>query len=164
VKHRIIILGKLALVLAMALPLFGGPGFPDWMTGSPSAQDRLFVAIGAGNLGRFDEALYDGASPTAPSRWDALPLGDAAGCGQLEMVRRLLAAGADINATDCNGMTPLMCAAAQDHVEIVELLIRRGADLSCRDSLQRSALEVAICSECPRTAGVLRLAVANSDL
>jgi hypothetical protein len=31
-KQRFIVWGKLALVLAMALPIFWAPGFPDWLT------------------------------------------------------------------------------------------------------------------------------------
>ena len=162
-KQRIIVLGKLALLLAMALPIFRAPGFPDWLTGRPGAQDRLFVAIGEGDMGAFDQALADGASPTARNKWNALPLTDAASLGRLEMARRLIAAGADINAADGIGMTPLISAAGQDHVEVIEFLVRCGADVSRRDSLQRTALDVAIFNECPKTAQALRLAVASSE-
>jgi ankyrin repeat protein len=155
-KQRVIIWGKLAVVLAMAVPIMRGPGFPDWLTGRPSAQVRLFAAITTDDLAAFDQALADGAPPAARNESNALPLGAASDLGRLEMMRRLIAAGADVNAADDNGMTPLIMAARSGQVEAIEMLICCGADLSHRDSFNQTALEVAVGSEWPGAARALR--------
>jgi ankyrin repeat protein len=157
-------MAKLALVVAMGLPLFCEPGFPDWMTGRPGPDERLLAAISTDDLPAFDQALADGASPAFRSESDTVPLTDAAARGRLEMTRRLVAVGADMNACEGRGMTALMLAASRDHVEIVELLVRRGADLSCRDRSHRTALDIAIDYDCTGAAKALRRASTASNV
>jgi hypothetical protein len=157
-----IIIAKFTLVLAVALMVFYPPGFPDWMTERPSANVRLYAAIGSRDLPAFYAALAEDASLSGCSEIDTLPLTDAAGVGQLEMTRRLIAAGADVDATDVTGTTPLMAAAGQDHVEVVELLIRCGANVWCRDLSHRTALDWANDHDSLRVAQVLRRAERQS--
>jgi hypothetical protein len=151
------LIAKFALVIAMALIVYA-PGFPDWMTGRPSANVRLSVAISTNDLPEFAAAMEDGASPSECSEGGTLPLTDAARFGQLAMMRQLIAAGADIDAVEADGITPLMAAAAEDRVEAVELLICCGAKVSCRDR----ALDWANGSGCTRAARVLRRAERQS--
>jgi len=55
----------------------------------------------------------------------ASPLHDAAAAGDINAVRRLLAAGADVNEKDRFGFTPLDIAALRGHDDIVALLSRQ---------------------------------------
>ena len=57
----------------------------------------------------------------------------AASVGNIEAVKRHLAAGADVNAKDVDGLTPLFFAVYYDHNEIVELLIAHGADVDTEE-------------------------------
>ena len=163
-RQQIIPLAKFALVLAMGLPLtvFRTSTFPDWMTGRPSPDVRLRVAIGFDDLFEFELALADGASPADRGEFERCPLADASSAGRLEMSRRLIAAGADTNAADDHGMTPLMWAASLDFVEVTELLIYSGADVSRRNLLHRTALDMAIANDCAGAARALRRASATS--
>ena len=67
----------------------------------------------------------------------------AAGEGDTECVRTLLAAGADINEVDENGRTALMMASDYGHAPVVRLLIEAGADLEKADKGGDTALEIA---------------------
>ena len=58
------------------------------------------------------------------------PIHDAAVFGNIEAVKKHLAAGADVNAKDENGETPLHLAATK---ETAELLIAEGADVNAKD-------------------------------
>ncbi len=54
----------------------------------------------------------------------------AASQGDLDGIRRLLAAGARIDSSDIDGYTPLICAVSADQPEAVSLLLERGADVN----------------------------------
>ena len=60
----------------------------------------------------------------------AISIHDAAMTGNIEAVKRDLAAGVDVNAKDKYGWTPLHWAAREGHKKIVELLIDKGADVN----------------------------------
>jgi hypothetical protein len=149
---------RFGLVLAMAAVIYYAPVLVDWVVGRPSPNGRLYAAIGTRNLAAFAAAVADGASVHARTEADSFPITDAAGLGQIEMVRRLIAAGVDVNVAERHGMTAVMCAALQDRVDVIELLIRHGALLSCRDELDRTALDLAIQSGSTRAADALRRA------
>ena len=53
--------------------------------------------------------------------------------GNIEAVKRYLAAGTDVDARDAEDKTPLQHAAYWGHKEIAELLIAKGADVNARD-------------------------------
>lgn len=57
----------------------------------------------------------------------------AAGRGQVQFVRELIAHGADANAADLDNWTPLLNATRAGHIEIVELLLENGANVEHRE-------------------------------
>ncbi len=57
--------------------------------------------------------------------------------GDIEAVKRHLAAGMDVNAKDDNGWNPLHLAAENGHKEIAELLISKSADVNAKDKYFR---------------------------
>ena len=59
---------------------------------------------------------------------------DASKYGNVEAVKKHLAAGVDVNAKDGNGWTPLIPAAANGRKEVVELLIASGADVNVKSA------------------------------
>jgi len=68
--------------------------------------------------------------PTAKA--PAISIHEAVGTGNIEAVKKHLAAGTDVNAND-GGWTPLWYAADEGHKEIVELLIAKGADVNAKN-------------------------------
>jgi ankyrin repeat protein len=64
----------------------------------------------------------------------AISIHDAAGDGNIEAVKKHLAAGVDVNAKDgdLTGFTPLHKAAYYGHKEVAELLIANGADVNAK--------------------------------
>jgi ankyrin repeat protein len=152
---------RFAVILAMALPVFYAPALVDWMIERPSPNVRLYAAIGSRDLAAFDAAVAEGASVHARTEDGSFPLIDAAGLGQIAMVKRMLAADVDLDATEAHGMTAVMCAALQDRVEVIELLVRHGANVSSRDHRSRTALDLANESGSTRAAEVLLRAAAG---
>ena len=68
----------------------------------------------------------------------------AAGVGDVERMRELLAAGADINAKeDSYDSTPLIRAAAAGKVEAVRLLLKEGADVNATNRGGYAAVDIA---------------------
>jgi ankyrin repeat protein len=65
---------------------------------------------------------------------------DAAGVGNDEEVRTLLAQGTDANAADARGWMPLMAAAAGGHASTAKLLLAAGAGANAADARGRTAL------------------------
>jgi len=63
----------------------------------------------------------------------------AAGGGDIETVRQLLAQGANVKAQDENGRTALIAAAYRNDLAIVDVLIQAGADVNVQDNTQQSA-------------------------
>ena len=68
----------------------------------------------------------------------------AAGTGQLQTVKSLLATGADVNTRAEDGLTPIHFAAAWGHRSVVELLLANGADTSVRSAYGLTALDLAL--------------------
>ena len=58
---------------------------------------------------------------------------DAARRGDVDSLRRLVAAGAEVTRSDYDDRTPLHLGAAEGHVRVVEYLIARGADVNACD-------------------------------
>ena len=61
-----------------------------------------------------------------------LSLLSSASDGNIEDVKKHLAAGEDVNAKDMLYITPLHAAAREGHKEVVELLITAGADVNAQ--------------------------------
>ena len=70
--------------------------------------------------------------------------------GNLEQVKRLLAAGADVNARDPLGRTPLFVASCSGNTEIASLLLEHGAVIdAARPDTPSSPLECAVLTDHP---------------
>jgi ankyrin repeat protein len=84
------------------------------------------------------------SQPTEPPKAKApdISIHEAAGTGNIEVVKQHLAAGTDVNAKDGGG-TPLWYAADHGHKEVAELLIAKGADVNARDDVGRTPLHIA---------------------
>lgn len=63
-------------------------------------------------------------------RYARTALTEAAGAGNVVIIKQLVEKGADINAKDYEGTTPIFFACMYGHVEAVRLLIELGADLN----------------------------------
>ena len=61
---------------------------------------------------------------------ELVALSDAVRTGNIEDVKKHLAAGADVNAKTADGTTPLHNAAVYGHTEVAELLIANGANMN----------------------------------
>jgi len=55
--------------------------------------------------------------------------------GNIEEVKKAIAAGKDVNAEDDKGITALHSAAMMGHIEIADLLIAKGADVNAKDEI-----------------------------
>jgi ankyrin repeat protein len=79
--------------------------------------------------------------PTAKA--PAISFHEAAKAGDIEAVKRHLAAGTDVNAKLEGGVTSLHFSADIGHKEIAKLLIAKGADVNARDFLGMTPLDMA---------------------
>jgi ankyrin repeat protein len=68
------------------------------------------------------------------------PLIEAAGRGDLELIKTLLDKGVDVNGKNRTGGTPLTAAVANGQLDVARLLIETGADVNARDHFGRTAL------------------------
>lgn len=64
--------------------------------------------------------------------------------GQLDMIKRLIAAKADVNITNNDGRTPLSLGAEFGRTPAMSILVDAGADINARDNRGRTALHVAV--------------------
>ncbi|XP_067653385.1 fibronectin type 3 and ankyrin repeat domains protein 1-like [Haliotis asinina] len=81
---------------------------------------------------------------TTPSAAAGRDLYDDSSRGDLERVKRILAAGhVNINYRGQNSMTPVMAAAESGHSDVVEFLVGRGADVSLVDRRGSNVLHFA---------------------
>ena len=92
----------------------------------------LVVGCGESPNGLLEEAAKRGN----------ISIHDAAVFGNIEAVKKHLAAGTDVNAKDKKKVTPLHHA-AYGHKEIVELLIAKGADVNAKTNVRRTPLHFA---------------------
>jgi ankyrin repeat protein len=81
-------------------------------------------------------ALVSAASLAPAEGGDDSMLYEAASDGDIERVRRLLAAGAPVDMRDGARRTPLLLATQADHVEVAKLLIEAGADVNAKDTIR----------------------------
>ena len=95
-----------------------------------------------------EKALYEaakkkGVDVNATGMHAMKPIMSAAEGGDLETVKYLASKGADVNAHNNSG-SALMWAIEADEPRIVEFLLMNGADPTWRNSLGRTALDLAM--------------------
>jgi hypothetical protein len=83
------------------------------------------------------------ASKLAVSSHRGSFLVEAAGRGDMRLVRTLIARGVSVDARGPDGQSALQAAALRDHVEMLDLLLQEGADIDGVDRMGNSALEKA---------------------
>jgi len=87
------------------------------------------------------EPVAEAAQPEpTTAKAPAISIHDAAGDGNIEAVKKHLAAGVDVNAKDEDGRTPLLHAAYQGNNEIAELLLANGADVNAKNEVDTTPL------------------------
>ncbi len=89
-----------------------------------------------------------GADPRRTMSWSTTkeghtPLHLAASSGNVDCLKRLIAAGADVNAKDAKGVTPLILSAFVDQLSSVRALLSAGADATVADEDGFTALHAA---------------------
>lgn len=91
-----------------------------------NGQTALHMAVTA----EIAEALINAkALVDSKSNVGYTPLSNAAGKGNLNLVRVLIKSGANVNHKNLSGNTPLMAAASEGHLEVVKFLISQNADV-----------------------------------
>lgn len=110
------------------------------------AQRRTHLHLNAmaGNDYFVKELLNMGASHSARDRDGHTPLHLASRGGHKDVVEALLLYGADVNALSKQDETPLHEVAGRGHKDIVNMLLFYGADPTKKNSVGRTALDVAI--------------------
>ena len=87
---------------------------------------------------------YDPSQPAGPFNPPPTPFHDAAERGDVEALRRMIAAGADVNEEDWTGRPPLSRAVdGGASTEAVRLLLEAGADANGGDTFARPFVEAA---------------------
>src|SRR5436190_23265263 len=101
----------------------------------------LIRAIEQGDLKGVCRVVQDGIGVNALSSDGQTPLTVAVATGNVDIVKKLLAAGADPNqASGKNGETPLTLATRRGSEELVALLIEGGADINKPNSMPLTPL------------------------
>ena len=90
------------------------------------------------------EPVVEAAKPEPPTaEAPDISIHEAAITGNIEAVKKHLAASRDVNAKDKYGSTPLHWAAYSGHKELVELLIANGADVNAKRENGYTPLNIA---------------------
>ncbi|KAJ1482062.1 ankyrin repeat-containing domain protein [Baffinella frigidus] len=127
----------------------GGDGGEDVGSDDVGPEDEEGEELGAmllmgsfeGSVSQVDEALFEGADVNTRDRSERTPVHFAAMKGNLECLRKLLAAGGDVEPLDqqgqrrCEpldqqGQTPLCMAAEGGHDSCVRLLMEAGVNIN----------------------------------
>ena len=100
------------------------------------------VLVGCGESQQSAPAPEAKPEPSTAKAPD-ISIHEAAGTGNIEVVKQHLAAGTDVNARHkSGGLTPLHLA-TRSRKEIAELLIAKGADVNAKDDGGVTALQLA---------------------
>ena len=92
-------------------------------------QHRVVSAIGAASLAAL---VAIGASQNAAAA--VAGVAAAARTGDIDAVKKQLAAGANVNAPEADGTSALLWAAYQSSPDLVQLLLKAGADVNAANS------------------------------
>lgn len=108
----------------------------------------MLEAVAEKDMKTFRLALAAGADVDAANRSGFSALMGAAGLGEVEFVKLLIAGGVNVNAVyEKVGYTALMVAAKEGFAECVKLLLEAGADPDMLDNRGRSAMGLAIAAK-----------------
>merc|ERR1719181_419386 len=88
---------------------------------------------------------------------EARALINAAECGDLREIKKLIVKGADINQADYDGRTSAHLASANGHVAVVQYLIQNKASLDAFDRFGRTPLQDALDMGHTKIAQILRI-------
>ncbi|CAH8772651.1 ankyrin repeat domain-containing protein [Paenibacillus dendritiformis] len=114
--------------------------------------EEVCKAAQAGDASRLSALLEANPQLANEENGDGLlPLGIAAHCGRVDVVRTLLDRGADVNALSCSAISIIpsntalhaAIAGARDR-EVIQLLLERGANPALLDSNGHTCLHVAV--------------------
>jgi ankyrin repeat protein len=120
---------RLALSVLLPLALAASSG---WAAPRPGRLGPdLYIAIGRRDLTAVKALLSRGADPEARNFIQLYPLSIAAGSGQVEAIKLLLAAGARLDAETPYG-TALTFAELGPDPSVAQFLLTRGADVNAR--------------------------------
>jgi ankyrin repeat protein len=87
------------------------------------------------------EPVVEAAKPEPPTaEAPDISIHEAAITGNIEAVKKHLAASRDVNAKDKYGSTPLLRTAREGHKEVAEMLIAKGADVNAKNNRGRTPL------------------------
>lgn len=141
---------------------------------SVDSPGRVALAVRKGDLEAVCRLIAEGADPDEPDCNGRIPLLDAVGRRDLNMVRLLLKSGCSVVATNSQGRTALHLTVDTSPLcpEIVDSLIEAGADPNITEKLTgNSALHALVKRDGEkgfegrqRTLSVLRRLVAHSDV
>lgn len=126
---------------ATRLPLIRQTGSDVKQSSEKNLDDLLMKSIIAGDLGKVDEALYNGADPNLRDSQGITPLWIASGKGEMDIVKSLLKTGALVDAKSLGGSTALWTAAQQGHLQIVKILLSAGANMDAQDKFGGTPLQ-----------------------
>ena len=123
--------------------LRGRAHISDWLQ-EQKATLNLPDVIVLGSTNLLEMLLATNRSQiNTPCAGEPSPLLLAAGNGQADVVRVLLAHGADTTATNAHGWTALHLAAAADSADMAEALLGAGCDLNAAITYGHTALHIA---------------------
>jgi hypothetical protein len=138
--------------------LIGQGADPDWMR-KGGGHRPLTAAISQGHLPVLELLIEHGADVNAYATVGYTPLMFAAFTGDVTAARLLIKAGADVNLQAHDSEDTALHHAVRaplNAVEFTELLLSVGARVDLKDVWQRTALDVALESNSPDCAALLR--------
>lgn len=119
-------------------------------------RSALHLAIEKNAVECVELLLKTGANPNTPQVYTETPLHTAAGVGNLEAMRLLLAYGADVRSQfGKRRLTALHLAAEDDFGDCVKLLLEHDASVDARDVEDKTPLHLACLSQCAESVEIL---------
>ena len=103
----------------------------------------ILAALARGHFHAADLLRHNGADPHVRGRLENTPLHSAAGCGNFEVVQKLIEYDADINARNAYGGTSLFDASEGEYLQdgsILRLLLEHGAEINAQKKDGQSPL------------------------
>ena len=136
-RHRRLAFGAAGgfalLVVGISISPYGQRSVLQW---------RVTRAIGAHDAAAVTGLLAKGASPNRENVFGISPVSAAAGSGDLDLLRALVAHGGAVQ-NETWTKQPLHAAAAQGRIDVIAFLLEKGAQVNAPDFNGRTALMTA---------------------